>query len=1145
MSPTTKLNSVPQSDIETDQCESNDDGKIQKQKVKKRKKPGPKSSREQKNNSEDLDEQIAKKQSLSENKSTTNSNLKEKNDKKSTEDVVSKEKDKTDLKTSQSEPEISMKKGSETFDKTKKPDAKSNVEPRKKNDYESGILKPGNNDNLPVQTKNTKAKENASSLKQNSVLEDKIGNVRDSKISKNNTPSRKNSHQDQSEKSSKLDLAQDKPSSKDKDIELEHTNSISSTPKTSLKMTIKKQQVVESSSPKKKNEKKRKFTRDSSNSSSSSDEEIVKSTAKKSKTNEDEEDKLNQLKVLMKKLSEGKTENRQGLLSSFETILGKDGLSTLKSLFANSSNKRELRRRRPTISSLSSLDSSESSTDLTETSSESETMSDDSNEPLIKRRNVATRQNSKKPKFSDNEVDMKKFQRNEKSRKSRRTAEDSEGSSKKSVKLIKIRKHKKTELDKLNEDIMEMFIRDGVLNAQGLRTHKKVSYSEMKKEDFNDDIDDFSMDNEIKVTSEENKSEDDASVDCQKGSSGGDRSEREDTPPLLEELVPKLPVLKPCRVIAEKLELIDLNMPVRVLKDGSFRIHYDSLTEEEISEPNSPQLSVAKNASPTVDCNSTPSTSSNVEDMKPVAVPLSFLRNTTFENVEIITIDDDNQPLTVEPNRIKTELLSSASKIMKTVENEICNLSYFDCRNGVILKCNSEKCSTQTDDEQMFKYHIQTRHLLVKWSGSCKMCNASVYNIGSLLDEFNHMKNCHINKETTNKTPSPKKSRGRPKKARGGPKSQSVQKPTDNQKKYSNLKQTLSIAINNPTKDNTIPKPSTKNVNARVVIAAVLKVLDASKIPPSINAHSKLPVASITAQPRSTLVASLESQTSAEANIKNIEKCFTKEAPSADSSSNQTFQQVPVACSAPTSSLKLRCLPGDKLSVKRDSMLISEKQSQPNSISNTTQQHIFQPAAVSTPIPLQTDAEFFNISENNPGSRPNLAIDENPQENSLAMKRLRPWLNLIDSKRPRDVTIMLRQACLFDMFKCMGSLCSFHCNKPEDFLSHLLIHEKFHNVDSYNFRRCSYCNFVGSDSSDLMTHVKTVHKNDQYACIKCFYRSVVTANVNFHTEKYHSDSSGVFIDCKIGVPLDLRIGVKEVREIRHKFVLPITCPCKK
>ena len=866
---------------------------------------------------------------------------------------------------------------------------------------------------------------------------------------------------------------------------------------------------------------------------------------------DEEEKKVSDLKKLIKKLSEGDTKNPNELLHQFESIIGKEGFSTLKSLFVG-----------------------ESTTSVQQKTEEKMNESEFDDQPLSNR--------------------LSKYEETKKKNR---------------------KKKKKSELEKLQDDIMEMYIRDGVMSAHGLRNHKRIPYVE------NEDSRTF-------LSEDESMPDDNESINCQKGSSFGDRSEKEPTPSDTnndesEDEANKTINLKDleCHVVLEKLCLKGLKMPVKVSEDGTIKPLPEQVKDNKTALPTLktkqpvkasedrtiktfpkadkiPLPTLKEVASKTESKTTSPGEITPVKDKTTLnnnlketksqknlsAPPMVVIPtpNKTAEDLttncesEVITIDDDDENDTkptptkedfrdkIMNHLMKKETPSPVhSKTIQSLEKTVCNLSFINCRSGVMLKCNAEKCQFERPNHQLFQYHIQTRHLLIKWSGFCDLCKKSVSNFGSLLDEYNHMYNEHILIGDVKTEIKPEiKSSDEPDQP-----DQPLNRKRGRKKNEDSLFRSLSKRVSKPAE-----KIVYRTVNESPEIIEKLLRNSATK-------KKNLPV-----KPEiSSTVAELEKPltnpepavnlTSVDANAIRTYSRATK-----DISSEASNHPVELAASKPKIVLKIRSLPGDKLSSVNRTIVITSVQdtSEVPVIKDDMIKHKTENNEKSKQSESQVSSQVPSVSNGNssklvqmlqfsqtlkntsgsPDSQETTSLSRQPirvcrekptitKTNKLNdpnnTKCLRPWLDAHDRKDPAYVKSMLEEECLVDLYKCMGSRCNYHTKDLASFVSHLKAHGENLQMDS--ILRCPYCNISVLNVAHAANHIQNEHKFDRYACAHCFYRSVVEVHVVAHQTEYHREGNNTVLDC-----LGERINIKEasyaVFESRSKFISPILCVCK-
>ncbi|XP_052888830.1 uncharacterized protein LOC128297259 [Anopheles moucheti] len=111
---------------------------------------------------------------------------------------------------------------------------------------------------------------------------------------------------------------------------------------------------------------------------------------------------------------------------------------------------------------------------------------------------------------------------------------------------------------------------------------------------------------------------------------------------------------------------------------------------------------------------------------------------------------------------------------------------------------------------------------------------------------------------------------------------------------------------------------------------------------------------------------------------------------------------------------------------------------------------------------------------------------------------LKPWTKESLTKCWDWCSPMLDEESLKNLYKCMGSYCSFNTNNTSEMLSHLHAHE-----DSVDILKCAYCVATFKEIHELIAHIKIEHGQCRYQCSYCFYRSLDSANVFNHQKIYH------------------------------------------
>lgn len=954
---------------------------------------------------------------------------------------------------------------------------------------------------------------------------------------------------------------------------------------------------------------KRKRTLRISSSSSSDDNQTIA----EHKTNEiakANSEKINGLTNLLNKLSEDDTSDSKDILNQLESIIGKERLFKLKALLVKdqgtnqthdeetsqtncelisatvskklncfapeklienkillsevhnpkivSQTHNEAKHAEPKLRSSRSTvkDQNTSQTQNEETASQnnceltSETASNElkcsTSEKLVENEIL-----SSKPKYgSQTHVEIKSADLTPRSSRSTgisKNADNSEIPLKKPV--TKIVRKRKTELDKLNQDIMDMFIRDEVLKAQGLRQHKKIQYDLIDNDLIQDELYDTDC-------SEFYKSDQENEVETLKSPSPS-----KDSPKSNNDI--KSPIIlinKECRVSLERLTLKNSQMPVKILADGTFtsaRLSDGDISMlcDEVCVPDHPQvMEIASLKDERKD---------PLETESKLKLDV-FLPENELKDADVVTIPDSDDDI-IQPLAKKLKLTdlrrdsnigsngsTTPSKTVGIFERSVCHLSYLICRAGVNLKCSCERCDHDTFDSQMFQYHIQTRHLLSKWSGSCKLCNSSVSNFGTLLDEYNHMNEVHIKKDLgLIESPVKNVSNEAPKKKRGRKKKALVEVKVKNaaifQGKTASVTEFKSGTL-------TVPEPGSNKLYIK------LTSVDGTKKSRFTISNTKTSTQAPNIVSHNILPSSIKTVSTVPDFLPFNSKFSSKLIINSQAPSNSIVpKQSPIL-------LRIKNLPGDKLSSisKLDqpaprnvfsppknsqatpscSSVLPETNIPYNQPSTSAQSKTAAQSPANRIVLTLADLKSKLPNQPLPVQKEVVAVPKIKTIQSKLFMPLRPWLTVIDGKDVPSVNKMLTKQCLASVFKCMGSKCCFYTNKVTEFFDHFKWHAGYQPNDYLNYSRCAYCVFSCNNGHALIQHVRDQHKFDKYACSKCFFRSASQYIVTEHIRWYHKDSSTTFLSCENFEAMDFRSAVAEVKLSRRKFVAGITCARK-
>lgn len=250
----------------------------------------------------------------------------------------------------------------------------------------------------------------------------------------------------------------------------------------------------------------------------------------------------------------------------------------------------------------------------------------------------------------------------------------------------------KNELDRLHEDIDEMFIRNDVLGLNGPRP----CTLEKKYLEVNTESDDSSEHDNGKGDAEVWRVENMNPVDT-----------RTVDPLIIQQNA------------TEKTFKIKNN-----LKRPKYESD-DEFTLDDVSHDMNRQRKLKTDAMPTVK-KSTP-----IKETKTLPVKSRFK---IPKKVAVETVKSKVQP---------------TSEVVASFEGDFRDFSVISCRLGYIFKCKICK-EYETLEKRKFAKHIELEHQFFLWSKHCRLCQGKVENVGNtLLDEFTHLISHMDTKEQT------------------------------------------------------------------------------------------------------------------------------------------------------------------------------------------------------------------------------------------------------------------------------------------------------------------------------------------------------------------------------------------------------------
>ncbi|CAO1411514.1 unnamed protein product [Diamesa hyperborea] len=764
------------------------------------------------------------------------------------------------------------------------------------------------------------------------------------------------------------------------------------------------------------------------------------------------------LKTLVGKLpdSEVKEPETSELILSLESLVGIDGLKKMKSIFVN-----------PT----DAINTPSTSANVLE---ETVTTTNADIEMTSSVKNLkATVEKSAKRSLSNLETSKS-------AKKQKMIEEICDAVVKQEPKISpKLNHRKKNELDRLNADIDNMFIRDSVLTATGKRactlkqTTEEISLrndqklSEMKKCSVVMHQLELNMDDKpFKVYN---------FPLANKNANVGDEIDLNLIEPVIAKPADAKPVVaKPAAakpVVAKPV----LAKPVAVVKKPNLK------KKTKKNKPKSPWTRLACKKLDIKDEEWEDVEDDQVSNSSSPVVEMEQNVTDTAENINNVIESDDkvvteNEAVT-EPEIIKLvqipnpiEVPTPSTSVIKVADakkipngnvyvipfKKVYNLSYSILNCATVYKCTCGDCKFQTLNKPAFIGHINDNHMSMPWSGYCGICMRKVIPERTklfIISEYLHMFEKHIQQETLAPTGVLSKNAG-------------------------NSKDNLGF-VNSPT---LMPKITVGNqsysTNTKTIVGS-----NAGSIVGKIIPMVKIPMNYIMKT--------------------NNQKVETKVVPKEKNVENP----IPIIQAAirPVKSSVIRA---------------------PASTS-WTQTVINAPKEVSPTI-MYVKPVPDNISY--------VIYDNKPNE------MLRPWLSTsLTMKNQQLCKEMLSEICLVATFKCMAKTCSYFTNCENYFRKHLKAHAQFQCSDRYNFTKCAYCTFQSVTCEGLVEHIKGVHKYDRFQCPHCFYRTVVDFNVLTHMDLFHKMKPKMFIECSLTHVKNYSVELETIKRTRASYVPPIVC----
>ncbi|KAJ6635090.1 hypothetical protein Bhyg_13673, partial [Pseudolycoriella hygida] len=133
-------------------------------------------------------------------------------------------------------------------------------------------------------------------------------------------------------------------------------------------------------------------------------------------------------------------------------------------------------------------------------------------------------------------------------------------------------------------------------------------------------------------------------------------------------------------------------------------------------------------------------------------------------------------------------------------------------------------------------------------------------------------------------------------------------------------------------------------------------------------------------------------------------------------------------------------------------------------------------------------------------------------DNGKSIVSLKPWTRHT-MKTQMHCKKMLSKRCLYALYKCMDTNCSFSTMYAKKMLAHLEGHERRPSHGTPSWLECAYCDTISDSSSTLLEHIRNEHGSSLYQCKYCFYRSSFAYYVVVHLDQFHEFSIKKVLVC--------------------------------
>lgn len=252
--------------------------------------------------------------------------------------------------------------------------------------------------------------------------------------------------------------------------------------------------------------------------------------------------------------------------------------------------------------------------------------------------------------------------------------------------------------------------------------------------------------------------------------------------------------------------------------------------------------------------------------------------------------------------------------------------------------------------------------------------------------------------------------------------------------------------------------------------------------------------------------------------------------------------------------IKCKLLPGDKLSKMKEAEIAAKAEKLsitpiPTTSSSTSSVPKFLKITNVKSLTMTTAATKSNSPSPSPSPLPSLVISKVVSLNSSSreygdseMVSLKEWGKHPTLKSQKNCKKMLRDICLYALYKCMDINCAFTTDNSDKMLTHLRNHENSPRTVSGDpsWLECSYCDEIADSVTLLTKHIQEEHQSSIFQCPYCFYRSCVAYNVVVHLDQFHQNEKKSVLVCN-GKPRLLSTEKALIEKSRAENIRPLRC----